>query len=818
MSGRHRARRGAAAASGFALVAASAVSALAGFGVSAADAATLPANCAQASVGADVVCTFTYTGAEQTFTVPDGVTSVDLAAVGASGGALQSSDGAGPGGTASVSGYAVTAGQKLYVEVGGTGSNGGYAGSAGGFNGGGAGGSVPAGDEAGAGPGGGGASDVRTVASGQAGSLASRAVVASGGGGGFEPSQVGGGPGQAGSTPTPGANGGGGGTGSAGGAGGTSSSGNGSAGGQGTGGAGQSIMNPAYGGGGGGGGYYGGGGGSLNAPGGGGSNYPAPGGTADGPAQVTISYAPPGPATGLVLDPATDTATAGTAITYHAYTVDAAGATLADVTASTAFSSGAGSCTGAVCTLTKAGTDSVTGVDGELSGSASVTVTPGPATGTSWTGGNQSTAVDTAFGDPLAVTVQDDYGNPISGMTFTFTVTSGSAAFPGGVDSAKVDTDANGTATSPTLTAGGTPGPVTVTVTASGFPSPIVIDETVTGIAPAFTADAPPDATAGGAYSYAFTATGVPGPTYAVSAGSLPPGLSLSGAGVLSGTPTSAGIYQFEVTASNGIGPDAVTSQLTITVAPGPGATVAASAGAGQSATVDTAFPTALAALVTDAFGDPVPGVTVTFTVSSGSAAFPGGTSASATTGTSGVATAPSLTAGGTPGPVVVQAAAEGVSAPVSFDETVAGIAPAFTADTPPGTAVTGTSYSYTFTATGTPAPTFTVGSGSLPDGLALDPTTGVLSGTPAGAGSSTFTVTASNTAGKALSASITIAVHPAAAPTTTQASTAATVSPAATSTDLAETGVPTRALLTLAALLLLTGTVVLRLGHGKRT
>jgi CSLREA domain-containing protein len=71
--------------------------------------------------------------------------------------------------------------------------------------------------------------------------------------------------------------------------------------------------------------------------------------------------------------------------------------------------------------------------------------------------------------------------------------------------------------------------------------------------------------------------------------------------------------------------------------------------------------------------------------------------------------------------------------------------APQFTADSPPGSATLGSAYSYTFVATGNPTPTYGVSSGSLPAGLLLNATTGMLSGTPTTPGSSTFTITASN-------------------------------------------------------------------------
>ncbi|MDH6678507.1 DNA-binding beta-propeller fold protein YncE [Rhodococcus sp. LBL1] len=59
-------------------------------------------------------------------------------------------------------------------------------------------------------------------------------------------------------------------------------------------------------------------------------------------------------------------------------------------------------------------------------------------------------------------------------------------------------------------------------------------------------------------YSHAFTVTGRPAPTVTVTAGALPDGLTLSVDGVLSGTPTTTGRFEFTLTASNGIGADAV--------------------------------------------------------------------------------------------------------------------------------------------------------------------------------------------------------------------------------------------------------------------
>ena len=238
--------------------------------------------------------TFEYTGGEQTFTVPAGVTKVHMVAAGGAGGLAWRGQNLTFGATVTAD-LPVTPGQVLYVEVAGGGKNAqrsAIPGGADGFNGGA---NAGWGYDATASGGGGGASDVRTSPRSAAGSLASRLLVA-GGGGGSATCALGGDAGLAGGTcllSPPGATSGGAGTLTAGGSGGLgySDAEAGSPGALGLGGAGgQGTVNMRFagdGGGGGGGGYFGGGGGggsggdSFSPPpwegsGGGGSSFVTP--------------------------------------------------------------------------------------------------------------------------------------------------------------------------------------------------------------------------------------------------------------------------------------------------------------------------------------------------------------------------------------------------------------------------------------------------------------------------------------------------------------------------------------------------------------
>jgi len=284
---------------------------------------------------------------------------------------------------------------------------------------------------------------------------------------------------------------------------------------------------------------------------------------------------------------------------------------------------------------------------------------------------------------------------------------------------------------------------------------PVLTSTTIAGLTPAaptFTADTPPTTgTVGTPYSYTFVASGTPAPTYAVASGTLPAGLNLNATtGVLSGTPTSAATSTFTVSAANGTTPDAASGSLTITVsAPVATAPTFTADTPPTTGTVGTAYTYTFVAS-----GTPAP----TYAVASGT--LPAGLNLNATTGvlsgtpTSAAASTFTVSAanGTTP-----DAASGSITITVSAP---AGVAPTFTADTPPTTGTVGSAYTYTFVASGTPAPTYAVASGTLPAGLTLDATTGVLSGKPTNSGASTFTISAHNaTSPDAVSGSITVTI-----------------------------------------------------------
>ncbi|PXV59883.1 Putative Ig domain-containing protein [Dyella jiangningensis] len=240
-----------------------------------------------------------------------------------------------------------------------------------------------------------------------------------------------------------------------------------------------------------------------------------------------------------------------------------------------------------------------------------------------------------------------------------------------------------------------------------------------------------PAATAETAYSQTLTASGGTSPyTYTISSGALPPGLSLSSAGVLSGTPTAAGSYNFSVRAldsSTGTGaPFVVTQNYSLTVnAP----VITLSPAALNPMQLGTAFSQQLSASGGNG--------SYTYAVSAG--VLPTGVTMSSTGLLAGTPTA-----GGSFSFTVTARDSAGFGGSQAYSTTIGAPSMAVSpANLPAMTAES--SYAQTLSATGGTAPyTFVISAGALPAGLSLSPA-GVLSGTPTVSGTFNVTVLATD-------------------------------------------------------------------------
>jgi hypothetical protein len=233
---------------------------------------------------------------------------------------------------------------------------------------------------------------------------------------------------------------------------------------------------------------------------------------------------------------------------------------------------------------------------------------------------------------------------------------------------------------------------------------------------PVFVTESPlPNGVVGQAYSFQIVASN--GPAFSLLSGSLPDGLGLTAAGMVTGTPTQIENPSFTVLATNVVGESNRTYSLEIegppvfiTTSPLPGGTV----GEPYSQQID-------------ATGEPY------FTVVAGS--LPGGMNLS----TNGLL-------GGTPAAAgsfnftVLATNAHGWSNRV-FDLDISQV-PVFTTTNPLPGGMVGVPYSKQIEASG--SPTFSVVAGSLPGGLNLSGA-GLLDGTPTTMGAYNFTVRATN-------------------------------------------------------------------------
>ncbi|MBL8113854.1 MAG: IPTL-CTERM sorting domain-containing protein [Acidobacteria bacterium] len=250
-----------------------------------------------------------------------------------------------------------------------------------------------------------------------------------------------------------------------------------------------------------------------------------------------------------------------------------------------------------------------------------------------------------------------------------------------------------------------------------------------------------PATVAGVLYSQTITASGGTAPyTFSITAGALPPGLTLVSSGpttaLLSGIPTASGGFNFTLTATDAAGCFGSIIYLSLIACPvisiSPATLPAPVTGLPYSQTLTAAGGTA----------------PYTFSVTGGSLP-PGLTLVSSGTSTALLSGTPTSTAGFS---FTVTATDSAGCFGSRLYSGQAGCPIISISPTSLAVMTAGIPYSQTLTASGGTAPyTFSVTSGALPAGLTLTssgPTTALISGTPTGPTSASFTITATDAAG----------------------------------------------------------------------
>lgn len=280
--------------------------------------------------------------------------------------------------------------------------------------------------------------------------------------------------------------------------------------------------------------------------------------------------------------------------------------------------------------------------------------------------------------------------------------------------------------------------------------------------------------TVGVAYSQTMYATGGNGNySWSVISGAFPPGLTMTATGVISGTPTQVGTYSVTIQVSSPLlgssGFLTTNKQFTLAVV------------APALSITNTSLPGGVEGVAYSATMLATGGV-APYTWSIMQGALPTGLTMSASGVISGAPTA-----AGSYSFVVRVLDSQPVASTRSFTVVIgAGLKISNTSPLPSGTV--GRGYSLQFAATGgTPPYTWSVPSG-LPPGLSLSASSGVLSGTPSGAGTFTFTAIVTDYVNSKTSTAFTVTIGPALSITTTTPLPQGSVG-APYSTTLAATG-----------------------------
>jgi large repetitive protein len=259
---------------------------------------------------------------------------------------------------------------------------------------------------------------------------------------------------------------------------------------------------------------------------------------------------------------------------------------------------------------------------------------------------------------------------------------------------------------------------------------------TVAGGIAISTAAALPNAFLKVSYAESLAATGgTPPYTWALTAGALPGGLTLSAAGAITGTPSVVGTFQFTVNATDSAAATAslqftliVGGGLSITTATLPGGKLGASYS--QTLTAAGGIPPYVFAI---SAGSLPPGITL-------SGAVLGGTPTQA---------------GSYPFTIQVTDSTA-ATATAQLTVTIGGLA--ITTAALPSAAV-GTAYSEVLSASGTAPYTWAITQGALPGGLTLDASSGTISGTPTAGATSNVTIQVTDSTSATASAAFPLTV-----------------------------------------------------------
>ena len=241
------------------------------------------------------------------------------------------------------------------------------------------------------------------------------------------------------------------------------------------------------------------------------------------------------------------------------------------------------------------------------------------------------------------------------------------------------------------------------------------------------TAKALPNASRKQPYSTKLTATGISPITWTKTSGELPPGIKLNSSGKISGTPTSAGQYNFTVKASNSAGSDSRAFTLKVT-----------------QATVSGTIPTTTTRKAKYTGTPKATGGASPYVWSISAGKLPDGLKINSSTGK----ITGTTTKAGT---FTFTVKAKDKNGAAGKKEYTVKVTQAAVSGTIPATTTRKAKYTGTPKASGGASPyVWSISAGSLPDGLKLNTSTGQITGTPSRAGTFKFTVKAKDKNGAA--------------------------------------------------------------------